>query len=108
LPLANTAQELTTPEGRTYYHDSTTGSTMWEAPAEFSNLQVAMQAVSDAASKQAEDAVTTVDAPMITTMVAALSSHMNNSSIAQSAAQTLSTLSMNEANADAIAQVRII
>ena len=64
-----------------------------------------MQTLSDAASKQAEDSVTVVEDTAITSMVSALSTHVQNGSIATSAAQALSTLAMNESNADAIAKV---
>lgn len=98
------AQEVVAPDGRTYYVDTATNATTWEAPDNYAHLKATMQSLSDAAVKQAEDSVAVVDETAIETMVAALSTHVQNSSIATSAAQALSTLSMNDANADAIAK----
>lgn len=100
-------QELVSPDGRTYYYDSATGTTTWEAPDNYAHLKATMQSLSDAAAKQAEDSVAEVADTSISTMVAALQTHMQNGAIATSAAQALSTLAMNEANADAIAKVRV-
>ena len=101
-------QELVAADGRTYYFDSATSATTWEAPEAYANLKTAMQSLSDAAVKQAEDSINTVEDTAINSMVTALSTHMQNGSIAASAAQALSTLAMNESNADAIAKVRCV
>jgi hypothetical protein len=98
-------QELVTEDGRTYYFNTASGETTWEAPAAYAGFKSAMAAASDAARKQQEDNVVNVDAATISSMVQTLNVHVRNPAIAGSAAQTLCALALNDANAEEIAKV---
>jgi hypothetical protein len=98
-------QEMTAEDGRVYYFNSATQETTWEMPSSFAAFKSSMAAVQTAASKQQEDSAAAVDMDTITNMVSTLNTHMRNATVSGAAAQTLSALSLNDANADAIAKV---
>lgn len=99
------SQELVAPDGRTYYFDSATNTTTWEAPDQYAHLKQSMQTLSEAAAKQAEDSVAEVADSAVAAIVQTFSNHMQNGDISLNAAQALMTLAQNDVNADAIAKV---
>lgn len=105
ISTVGSIQELVTEDGRTYYYNTATGETTWEAPAAYASFKSAMAAASAAAQKQQEDSIGRADTATIQSMVNTLSVHVKNNAIAGSAAQTLAALSMNDANAEEIAKL---
>jgi hypothetical protein len=105
ISTVGTIQEMVTEDGRTYYYNTSSGETTWEAPAAYAQFKAAMSAASDAAKKQQEDSVVNVDSATITSMVNTLTVHARNPLIASSAAQTLAALALNDANSEEIARV---
>ena len=103
MASVSTVSELVDDAGRKYYVDSSTGVSTFEPPPAYTAFKHAMLAVQEAAVRQAEEAVASVDAPTITSMVAALSKHARSADVATSAATTLSALAANDANAETIA-----
>lgn len=105
ISSVGTIQEMVSEDGRVYYYNTATGETAWEAPAAYTAFKQAMSAASDAAKKQQEDSVISVDIATITSLVNTLATHARNPTISASAAQTLAALALNDQNAEAIARL---
>lgn len=101
---ASTIQEHVTEDGRKYYYDTATGETMWEPPAAYSKLLSRLNDMANLAASQQEDSVVSVDGNTIAQVVGAMSAHGRNADIAKACAETLSMLSLDDGNCEAIAR----
>jgi hypothetical protein len=100
--------EMVDPSGRAYFVNTATGQTEWTAPKAYVDFKASMQAASDAARMQAENVgapVMRADASSLSSFVSVLQTQVKNTSVAQSTAQTLATLSLNSSNAEEIARI---
>lgn len=90
--------------GKTFFVNTSTGQTVYETPKELAALKDSIAATAEMARKQADDNIMTADAVVVGNLCAAMQNFAGSEDIAIAAAETLSTLSLNDRNIAIIAE----
>lgn len=93
-------QEVLNPDGRSYFFDPATNTTVWECPPAFLKAKEALRAAADCAVVMGEDAdVGEVDRDTIATLIAAVKDQVRAPEPLLAAVEVLTGLSINVKNA---------
>jgi hypothetical protein len=93
-----------TDSGSIVYVDSTTGVETADAPTVLKAVQASIAAAAETARAQSEDTVMTADTAVVASICQAMERFSQSEEIAAGAAETLSTLSLNDRNTAIIAE----